>query len=388
MKRSAFAFALLALAACNSDRVTSPLANDAAARLSKGNSNVGDESDDSPGVVLTLSNATSGNAVLVYHRDAKGTLTAGGSVSTNGTGTGAGLGSQGALAYSPDGALLFAVNAGSNSVTSFRVNGTALTRVNTVASGGTTPISVTAHGGVLYALNTGGTGNISGLRYAADGTLSTIAGSTRSLSTSASGPAQISFNAYGTRLVVTEKAANTISTYNVDGSGVASAGLFAASNGATPFGFAFRDDHIIVSNAVGGTPGATSVSSYYVGASGAPSVVTASYATGATAACWVAVTGNGKFAYVANTGSGTISGFRVGHDGALASLNADNVAAVTGPGTSPADLAVTRNSRFLYVRNGAAGTIGIMGINNGNGSLTELGALPGLPVGTAGLVAR
>lgn len=391
MKRSTFVLALFTLAACNSDRISSPSATDAAALFNNGNGNNrndDDDADEGVGVVLTLSNQTAGNAVLVYNRDAHGTLTPAGSVPTNGTGTGVGLGSQGALAYSPDGRLLFVVNAGSNTVTSFRVNGSALSLVNTVSSGGTTPISLTADNGLLYVLNTGGTGNISGLRYAASGTLTPIAGSTRALSTNASGPAQISFNESGTRLVVTEKGANTISTYNVAANGIASAGLFTPSSGATPFGFAFRGDEIIVSEAAGGAPDATSVSSYRIGQSGPPTAVTASLTTGQTAACWVAVTGNGKFAYVANTGSGTISGFSVSHGGTLTPLDADNITAVTGAGTAPADLAVTHNSRYLYVRNGGNRTITALRIQGGHGSLTVVGTLPNLPAGTAGLLAR
>ena len=187
---TAVALLSLALAACNSDRISSPSATDATALFNNGNGNGNNKDKDKDkdddhgvGVVLTLSNQVAGNAVLVFNRDAHGSLTPAGSVPTNGVGTGAGLGSQGALAYSSDGNLLFVVNAGSNTVTSFRVSGSALTYASTASSGGTTPISLTANDGLLYVLNAGGTGNISGLRYASNGTLTPIAGSTRALST-------------------------------------------------------------------------------------------------------------------------------------------------------------------------------------------------------------
>jgi 6-phosphogluconolactonase (cycloisomerase 2 family) len=380
MKFPILSIAALSLAACNSDGTTAPVSADPA--LNRG----GNSSD--VGVVLALGNQTSGNEVLVYRRHADGSLTQSASVSANGTGTGTGLGSQGALAYSPDGSLLFVVNAGSNTVTSFRVHSDELTRVSTVSSGGVQPISLTASNGLLYVLNAGGTGNISGLRYDANGTLTPIAGSTRALSSSNSAPAQIEFTPSGNRLVVTEKAANIIGTYDVPASGVAAAGLFTPSSGMTPFGFAFRDDVLIVSEAFGGAPNLSVVSSYRVGNSGAPAVISASVPTTETAACWVAVTGNGRFAYATNTGSGTISGFSVSTDGELTPLDANGETAVLGTGTAPADLAFSKNSRFLYARNGGTRTISILQVKGGDGSLTVVGTVTGLPSGAAGLVAR
>jgi 6-phosphogluconolactonase len=382
--------ALLALAACNSDRTTEPLVADrAAASLSSDASNDSDNgSENSAGVVFTLSNQVAGNAVLAFHRGADGSLTADGSYPTGGAGSGAGLGSQNAVVYSPDGKLLFAVNAGSNTVTAFRVHDDKLTLASTIASGGTHPISVTAARGLLYVLNDGGRGNIAGLRYASNGTLSSIAGSSRSLSTAAAGPAEVQFTSKGDRLIVSEKNTNTLGAYSVDDDGLASAGLFTASAGVTPFGFVTRDDEIIISEAAGGAANASSASSYEVGRTGPLSVITASAATTETSACWVAVTGNGRYAYTANTSSGTISGFAVSKGGALTRLDANGETAVFGAGTAPADLAVSHNSQFLYSRNGGARTIGVARIH-GDGSLTVLaGGVSGLPSGTVGLAAR
>ena len=146
-KLSRFAMLVLAAAACGRES-TSP--NDPMSRsasLSLGGSDVG--------AVYTQSNSASGNAVIVFGRSADGTLTPAGSFATLGNGTGAGLGSQGAVTLSDDGAYLFAVNAASNSITSFSVEGTDLTRISTVPSGGTLPISITVHGDILYVLNAG-----------------------------------------------------------------------------------------------------------------------------------------------------------------------------------------------------------------------------------------
>src|SRR6266702_148088 len=130
-----------------------------------------------PGAVYTLTNQVGGNAVAVFARGADGRLTAAGTVSTGGTGTGASLGSQSAVTLSDDGRSLFAVNAGSNDVSVFSVSpGGGLALASRTASGGTLPISLTVHGNVLYVLNAGGTGNISGFAVGTSGTLTAIAG--------------------------------------------------------------------------------------------------------------------------------------------------------------------------------------------------------------------
>ena len=54
------------------------------------------------------------------------------------------------------------MNAGSNTITSFAVRGDQLTRLQTISSGGTFPVSITVHGGQLYVLNARGGGSIQG----------------------------------------------------------------------------------------------------------------------------------------------------------------------------------------------------------------------------------
>jgi hypothetical protein len=93
-------------------------------------------SDNPPGAVYTLTNSPSGNAVVAFARSADGTLLPQGTVATGGNGSGAALGSQGAVVLSDDGRQLFAVNTGSNSVSSFAVRPGGLELEGTVASGG------------------------------------------------------------------------------------------------------------------------------------------------------------------------------------------------------------------------------------------------------------
>ncbi|HEX5689870.1 MAG TPA: beta-propeller fold lactonase family protein, partial [Roseiflexaceae bacterium] len=270
------------------------------------------------GAVYVLTNAANGNAVAVYTRSADGALTPAGTVATGGLGTGAGLGSQGAVVLSKDRDWLFAVNAGSNDISIFRVRNKGLRLIDTVASGGERPISLTFLDDVLYVLNAGGAGNISGFQFD-DGQLEPIAGSTQPLSNGGSGaapgPAQIQFSPDGDLLVVTEKATNLIDVYAVDDEGQASAPQTHASSGATPFGFAFdKRDHLIVSEAFGGAPGASALSSYDV-EDDALETITGTAPTHQTAACWVVVTRNGRYAYATNTGSNNISAYRIDRKG-------------------------------------------------------------------------
>ena len=346
-----------------------------------------DRGSNTVGQVYTMTNSTAGNSVLAFDRAGDGSLTAAGSFATGGTGTGAGLGNQNGLVL--EGSWLAAVNAGSNDVSLFRVNGDgSLSLADRVSSGGTRPISVTISGTLLYVLNAGGTGNISGFSVAGNGDLTPIAGSTRPLSSGASDPAQIEFAPGGQWVVVTEKGTNRISTYAIGPNGVASAGVTTSSSGATPFGFGFTNSgFLIVSEAFGGAANASAVSSYDAEGDGTWDAISPSVPTTETAACWIAITNSGRFAYTTNTGSGTITGYAV-HQGVLTILDADGVTGTLGAGTAPADMALSRDSKFLYVRAGGTNQIAIFSASH-DGSLTaQSGWINGLPAGWSGLAAR
>jgi len=173
----------------------------------------------SEGAVYVLTNAPAGNAVLVYDRGGDGSLSAAGIYATGGAGSGAGLGSQGAITVSDDGRLLFAVNAGSNTVSSFRVRSDGLDIVDVAASGGATPTSVTARGGRVYVLNAGVPNRVSGFTVDVKGRLRPIPGSNLPLSAASTAAAQIGFDDEGDTLIVTERATNRIVTYEVGADG-------------------------------------------------------------------------------------------------------------------------------------------------------------------------
>ena len=347
-----------------------------------------DDDDDGlrAGRVFTSTNAVAGNELLVYAAPRDGTLTLQARLSTQGQGTGKGLGNQGAVTLSADGRFLFVVNALSNSVSTFAVRRNGLELRSSVDSGGQQPVSVTEHDGVVYVLNAGGAGNVTGFRNAG-GTLQPISGSTQPLSASGgTGPAQAGFSPDGDVLLVTEKATNKLTSYRVRGDGRIDAPVVTASAGATPFGFAFDGrGNALVSEAFGGAANASAVSSYGFGdsAPAKPMLISASVPTTQTAACWVVVTPNGRHAYVTNTGSGTISSYSVQKSGKVALAQA--IAATSGPG--PIDAAISADGRGLFVLNAGGGSITSFSIGR-DGTLAASGSATGLPAGSNGLAAN
>ena len=340
------------------------------------------------GQLYTLNNATTGNQVLVFNRAADGSLTAAGSFATGGTGTGGGLGNQGILTFANRGRVLLAANAGSNQLSSFLVRGNgSLDLVGSVPSGGMQPISVAVSGSLVYVLNAGGSDNISGFTLSPKGALTPIANSTRSLSATGVGSAQVSFSPNGRNLVVTEKGTNNISIYAVQPNGTATGPTVVASNGMTPFGFSFRRGVLVVSEAFGGATDAGAVSSYELSANGSLQLISGSVPTTESAACWISITPDGRFVYTTNTASGTITGYSL-VNGALSRLTADGVTAVVGVGTAPIDLTVTPDGGFVYSLN--SGNESITGWSiNADGSLSAVsGGITGLINGASGLVAR
>jgi 6-phosphogluconolactonase len=344
--------------------------------------------------VFVQTNQSAGNEVRVYSRMPDGNISFLNSYPTQGTGTGMGLGSQGALAFARGGSILLVVNAGSNEISVFKSAGAGLLFRSKISSGGTMPISVTSQGNLVYVLNAGGSGNITGFYLTAQGDLNPIPNSTRFLSNNgvgtSPGPAQVSFNTGGSVVVVTEKATNKILSYTVNGDGTLNGPNVFSSAGVTPFGFSFRgDEQIIVSEAFGGAVDSSAVSSYSVGSGGNISLISGPVFTTETAACWIVVTNNLKYTYTSNTGSGTITGYSINPAGELTILDADGVTANIGTGTAPIDMALSTDSRYLYCLNSGSHTISSLRVN-GNGSLTaiNLSSVTGLPDGAWGLLAK
>ena len=151
-----------------------------------------------------------------------------------------------------------------------------------------------------------------------------------------------------------------------------------------PFGFAFaEDDTLVVSEAFGGAANASAVSSYRLD-DDQLQLVSASVPTGQTAACWIVISKDGKFAYSTNAGSESVSGYHVDDDGRLILFNGR--AGETGVGTGPTDASKSRDGRFVYVLSPRSQTV--IGFEmQADGALVSIGSFGGLQPNAAGIVA-
>ncbi len=327
------------------------------------------------GAVYTQTNATP-NQVLMFSRAPNGTLSAPVAFDTGGVGAPFAHPPQGAVVLSDNGRWLFAVNAGSNDISVFAVSPWGLRLVDREPCYGTTPVSLTVHGRLLYVLEAGATGQIEGFRIGLFGRLQPIAGSVQPLSGLANFPEQIGFNPRGNLLVVTELDSNKIDTFAVNFRGVAAPPVVHDSSGDAPYGFAFDNrGTLLVSEATG------ALSSYKASAHRLDTI-SGSVSNGPLGSpCWVAITGNGKYAYTGNGGDGSISSYRVSPRGKLSLLSS-----AAGQGGVILDLALSNNSRFLYALDPGNSVIDIFRVA-ADGSLTPVGSAS-VPAGADGLAAR
>ena len=333
--------------------------------------------------VYSESNDPQKNYILIYEEQADGTLKPDGMVSSGGNGNGAGLGSQGAVILDENHKWLFAVNAGSNSISSFKVqNDGSLVLKHTVSSFGNLPVSLTVNNSRLYVVNAG-SDNIHGFKVNGNGTMTSIPGSDRPLSASPAGPAQISFGPDGKWLVVTEKATNKILRFDINGAGSLDPGIATPSVGQTPFGFNFsQNKFMIVSNAAGGAAGAGSCTSYKFSNGGTFNDINGAIGNNEAAPCWVAMTAHGRYAFVTNTASNSISSYFVDKNGQLFLIN--GIAATSG--AKPLDIVVSSDNKSVYVLCGGDHTM--YQYKRGRlGRLVDNGFLSGLPSYAAGLAA-
>jgi 6-phosphogluconolactonase len=339
-----------------------------------------DSETEPAGAVYVLSNQPSGNSVLVYSRSSNGTLRFEASYPTGGKGAGTGtdpLGSQGSLTLGSG--YLLAVNAGSNDISMFAMEGKKLTLVDRKPSGGQMPVSIAVNGFTAYVVNAGREPNINGYFIDALGRrLIPLANSSRPLAGGANAqPAQVRFTADGDELIVTEKGTQLIDTFKVGLLGYTTGSVPHPSNGVTPFGFSVTNrGYLVVAEA-----GSASVSSYDVEDNRHLDSISASIPLGQTAPCWLVTTGDGRYAFTGNAGSQTISSLKLGADGAARLMNAK--AAVL---SAPFDLALTQNSKFLYVREGNGAVTGFR--VSTDGTLSPVGSVTGVPAGAQGIAAR
>ncbi len=324
--------------------------------------------------IYVQTNDASDNAVVVFARDDEGGLRQAGTYTTGGKGSGEPhLPSQGSVVA--EGGHLFVVNAGSDDVSVFALDGDEPRLMGRFPSGGAAPRSIAVHGDLVYVLNTAEP-NVAGFRFA-DGALEAL-GSPRPAGTD---PAQVAFSPDGGTLVVTDRA-DTIHLYPIDSEGRVGAPVSEPSSGATPYGFAFAGDTLVVTEAARAEIGAASASSYRL-TGGRLEPVSRAVGDSHSEVCWAAIAG--RFAYVTNFGDGTISSYTIGADGTLELL--EPVAGSTRLGEAGIrDEALTPDGRYLYAID--ADEQKVYGWTVGqDGRLAPVGAFEGVPETVAGLAA-
>lgn len=345
--------------------------------------------------VFLETNDAAGNSVGVFARGRDGRLQAVRHYATGGRGSalpGAAvdpLASQGALTYDAKNHLLYAVNAGSNTLTVFAVDGLKLTRLQVLDTRGVFPSSVSVGNDTVYVLDASGEGAITGFRVVS-GELVRIPGSTRTLGLGnvalpnfLAAPAQVSVTPNGKAVIVTTKTENTLVSFALTNKGVpAATSVVTPSAAPVPFAMTFdAAGRLLVTEASGGE------SSYTVNADATLSIIASHVSNnGQAAACWSVVAKG--FVYTANSGSATISAYREDASGGLTLRDASGVTQTTDAG--PVDVAVSQDGQFLYQLANAAGAIDEFHVN-ADGSLSSVGTVAGLGIvdgtGAQGLAA-
>lgn len=305
------------------------------------------------------------NAVIAMRRFQQGALCYIGAFPTRGAGTGTAtvdpLISQGSIAATPDGQLLFACNAGNNTISAFSIGCGRPILLDVADARGTGPVSLAYFHGLLYVANRGDgetSSNITGFRVLGNGHLLPIEGADYPLSQSDAQPACIAFSPCGRYLVLSERTANKLDLYCVDPCGTLCLASIEESSGNAPFGLTFTRNGILLVSEVG--PNA--LSSYAI-EDGALRVISASITNGQQATCWVAATPNCAHAYTANAGTGNISHYNITPNGVLTYIN--SVLSVPSGTGAPIDCIVDPAGRFFYVLNGNDGTISVLQIIQG-----------------------
>jgi 6-phosphogluconolactonase (cycloisomerase 2 family) len=338
--------------------------------------------------VFVQTDNLTGNQIVVYDRSNEGTLTQAGVYDTGGLGgqlEGSAvdhLGSQGSLAYDANNGLLYAVNAGSDTISVFGVFGDKLALRQVIGSGGAFPVSIAVHNGLVYVLNALEGGSVQGFRVVA-GRLVPMLLSKRPLGLDPSAtpqfthtPGQVVFSPEGTQLLVTTKAnGNDVDVFSITPIGLPSLKPTVTAEGETvPFAITFdKQGHVILSESAG------ALGDFKLDESGAIEQLDV-VPSEQIATCWV-VQARGHF-YTSNPGSASLSDFSESNAGQVLTLLGDTT---TGGGT--VDATVNSDGHFLYVQTGAAGEVDEFAVEAG-GELVKLGevTVPGA-IGGEGIVA-
>jgi 6-phosphogluconolactonase len=345
----------------------------------------------SQSTVFVMTNDAEHNEILAYKKTVDGDFALKSRISTGGRGSGGStdpLQSQGSLTLSQDHELLFAVNAGSGTLSSFHlVNGLPVL-IDHEPTDGAFPVAVAEHNGTVYVLNAGGNGAIVAFHVDGPGRLHEIQNSSTPLTALNDGASSISISPDGTRLVVIEKGPNNIDTFPIHPDGTL--GAVVVNHSVTPgvFSAAFAPSGalIVSENQPNGTD-VSSISSYAIQGNGTIQAISQSIPTFGDANCWNVITPDGKYVYVDNAATSTVAGFAVADNGVLTPI-AGTIVATEPAGAINLDMSISVDGKTLFTLNSGLGNVSAYRINS-DGTLTLLGNIDGLPksVGFNGIAA-
>ena len=342
--------------------------------------------------VFVMTNDNTKNEVLTYQRSYNGQYELRSRTATDGRGSGGTtdpLQSQGALTLSGDHSLLFAVNSASGTVSSFHLLGGLPVLVDKESSGGAFPIAVTEHNYTVYVLNAGGAGAVDVFKADGLGRLHEAPDAKVFLTGTNSGASSISVSPNGKWLVVIEKVSNSIDLFPIHPDGTL--GTVVNNKSVTPGVFATvftPNGQLIVSeNQPNSGTDTSSISSYTINSNGTLAAITQSLPTYGNGNCWNAITPNGHWVYVDNSATSSVAGFTVGANGSLTPV-ASTILSTLPEGTTNLDMTVSGDGKYLFNLESGSGAIGVFSINS-DGTVNQLGDIEGLPktVGFNGIAA-
>jgi 6-phosphogluconolactonase len=126
--------------------------------------------------------------------------------------------------------------------------------------------------------------------------------------------------------------------------------------------------------------GSNTVSAYAIGSGGLLTPLSTPTFAGGSAPYGIAMSPNGSFLYVTNYGPSTVSGYVIGSGGLLTPLSTPTFTTGSGPRSDPYGIAVTPSGSFLYVANSNDNTVSAFAIGS-SGLLTPL-STPTFATGT------
>jgi 6-phosphogluconolactonase (cycloisomerase 2 family) len=294
--------------------------------------------------VYTMTNPTGPNSIASFHRDPNtGSLSFAALYPTGGNGHRQAVATTQSSIVT-NGTFLYAVNAGSNDISAFAIEGDGSLRSigSPIVSGGLAPTTLALYGNLLYVGNQGASrtpANYTGFLVNTDGSLSPLPDSTVTLGIG-DGITDVLFDSTGSRLFGVRLKAGAIDMFSVAPTGKLAAITTIAA--PAPFGAEFNPANagqLLVT--LVGLPGA---GSYAV----LPDTLNLSgnaVDSKSKDPCWTAITKSGAFLWTSNFRPSTLSLFSINSDGTLTFRGEHETAAFGG---NSADIILDTRGAFLY----------------------------------------